>query len=93
MYGDMSPNRAADSTNKILQLRYNLFTFGFGTRKCLGQHEAEVLIKTIIAQLVVWYDLTLGASTEGTERVVVEEGNWVPVANIELELRERQVNL
>ena len=69
------------------QLRYNLFTFGFGARKCLGQHDAERAVKALVLHLIDRYDVGLRPGEHKNGDYKTEEGNWVPLANVELELR------
>ena len=70
----------------IEQLRYNLFTFGFGVRKCLGQHDAELLIKSFMFEMLQQYDLSLTSSGMDLDG---PQSNWVPVANLAVRLQRR----
>ncbi|MCJ1446796.1 MAG: hypothetical protein MMC23_007303 [Stictis urceolatum] len=71
---------------KLSELRYNLFTFGFGVRKCLGQHDAELLIKSFMFEMLQQYDLSLTSSGMDLDG---SQSNWVPVANLAVRLQRR----
>ncbi|KAL8824453.1 MAG: hypothetical protein Q9191_005050 [Dirinaria sp. TL-2023a] len=68
------------------QLRYNLFAFGFGTRKCLGQHDGERAVKALVYQLIDRFALKIQAGQYSGGDYKIEEGNWVPLADVILEL-------
>ena len=69
------------------QLRYNLFAFGFGTRKCLGQHDAERAVKALVYQLVDRFELRVRSGKREGGDYKVEERNWVPLADVTLDLK------
>ncbi|OJJ45944.1 hypothetical protein ASPZODRAFT_167643 [Penicilliopsis zonata CBS 506.65] len=54
------------------QLRYNLWRFGVGPRKCLGRNVADRLLRTIAAEMVLSFDM----QTEGGE-ICVKEESWI----------------
>ncbi|KAF3388836.1 Cytochrome P450 monooxygenase roqR, partial [Penicillium rolfsii] len=70
-----------------IDLRYNLFSFGFGSRKCLGQHFAEAMMKSVACQLLAQYGL--GLPIEGkTPHLNSAHRNdtWVPISDVEITL-------
>jgi cytochrome P450 len=70
-----------------LQLRYNLMTFGFGPRQCLGQHDAERTIKSLVYHLVNEYHFTLRGGQMVAGDLKIDDRNWVALSDVELELR------
>ncbi|OCK86108.1 cytochrome P450 [Lepidopterella palustris CBS 459.81] len=71
---------------KSAELRYNLFAFGFGTRKCLGMHFAETMVKVFVVHLLDQYELHLPSSEQNAEEYKVGRDTWVPTANVEVVL-------
>ncbi|KKK25539.1 hypothetical protein P175DRAFT_0512147 [Aspergillus ochraceoroseus IBT 24754] len=70
------------------QLRYNLFSFGFGTRKCLGQHFAEAMMKLFICQLLSRYQIGLPRTEKQKDGdYKTSKDAWVPIADVEVNLR------
>ncbi|QPH11341.1 hypothetical protein C2857_003059 [Epichloe festucae Fl1] len=80
------PNRF--KSIKQLELRYNLFTFGMGTRKCLGSHFAELMMKYFIIHLLDTYslDMPMGKET-GAEDTSMH--TWVPIPDKKIVMRRR----
>jgi cytochrome P450 len=71
-------------------LRYNMSTFGYGPRKCLGQHITDKLLKSFLYHLFSRYDVTVRPNQ------MLDDGNfkwdktsWVALFDVELGLRER----
>ncbi|KAK4176247.1 cytochrome P450 [Triangularia setosa] len=75
---------------KPLDLRYNLFSFGFGTRKCLGQHFGEVMMKLFVIHLLERYELSLTPAARADLNKVGRD-NWVPIPEAEVVFTERKV--
>lgn len=73
---------------KPSELRYNLFAFGFGARKCLGQHDAERAIKALVFHLLNRYEMRIRPNQNKDGDYKVDEGNWVPLSDVELELKK-----
>ncbi|KAM3539334.1 hypothetical protein ARSEF1564_007754 [Beauveria bassiana] len=73
-------------------LRYNLFTFGFGTRKCLGSHLAELMMKLFIVHLLNRYSLRMPPGAQSGGKDTLQE-TWVPIPDKEVvfERREKSV--
>lgn len=63
----------------LLKLRYNLFTFGFGTRKCLGSHLGELMTKAFMLELIRTYRLKVPSDGEGDIDATSKEA-WVPIS-------------
>lgn len=68
-------------------MRYNLFTFGFGTRKCLGQYFAEAVIKLCVISLLDFYDIRVVSPTDDAQ--FEQNKTWIPASNIHLMLTNR----
>lgn len=73
---------------KQADLRYNLFAFGFGTRKCLGQYFAEAMIKIFVIYLLDQYELRLPLSERRNGEYKVDSSTWVPISNVKLVLEK-----
>lgn len=71
---------------KSSHLRYNLFVYGFGTRKCLGQHDAERAVKALLFYFIKEYSWIMGFDQRKNGDFKVDEGNWVPLADVDLVL-------
>ncbi|GFF56480.1 cytochrome P450 734A1 [Aspergillus udagawae] len=73
------------------ELRYNLYTFGFGTRKCIGQHFGEAIMKQFVCCLLSRYELRLPetekAASSGYKNV---KNTWVPISDARLVLTPRR---
>ncbi|KAL6809691.1 cytochrome P450 [Trichoderma sp. SZMC 28015] len=82
---EFNPYRFQNLSTK--ELRYNLFTFGFGSRKCLGQHFADVMIKQFLCKLLEGYKLTLPEMEirKGTEEKSSMD-TWVPISDLQVAL-------
>ena len=68
------------------QLRYNLFAFGFGSRKCLGQYLAEAMMKSFICQLLSRYSLELPVVKEKVDKDSTHQDTWVPISYAHIKL-------
>ncbi|KAJ6101986.1 hypothetical protein N7486_004413 [Penicillium sp. IBT 16267x] len=70
------------------ELRYNIFTFGFGTRKCLGQHFAETMVKLFVCHLLDCYEIRLPEEEAGKdENSPPSVETWVPVSDARIILK------
>jgi cytochrome P450 len=71
------------------KLRYNLFTFGFGSRKCLGQRFAEIMIKQFVCQLLNDYEIRLPETNRGND---LDQNStrdtWVPISDLRVTLTQ-----
>ncbi|KAK4153858.1 cytochrome P450 [Chaetomidium leptoderma] len=77
------------SAVKALDLRYNLFSFGFGTRKCLGQRFGEVMLKLFVIHLLGRYDISLTPAARA-DLDKVGRDNWVPIPEADVFFTERK---
>ena len=72
-----------------MQLRYNLVTYGFGVRQCLGKYLADHTIKTLIIALVQRFHWTL-FDEEDTQ--LGSSGAWAAKTDTEIEMFPRIVS-
>lgn len=71
-------------------MRYNLFTFGFGTRKCLGQYFAEAVIKLCVINLLDFYDIRVVPPSDDAQSR--QNKTWIPASNMSLTLTKIETN-
>ncbi|KAF2219166.1 cytochrome P450 oxidoreductase GliC [Elsinoe ampelina] len=64
---------------KPADVRYNLWRFGFGPRKCLGQHLADRMLRALTAALVSQY--YLDCSTSLNDSHDLKDESWVGLPN------------
>ncbi|KAF4986632.1 hypothetical protein FGRMN_10746 [Fusarium graminum] len=75
------------------QLRYNLSTFGYGPRKCLGQHIANNIVKAVVCHMFSKYKLSL-QPVKGLEGdFKVDKTSWVGLYDVDLKLEEREIGV
>ncbi|KAJ5488072.1 Cytochrome P450 E-class group I [Penicillium expansum] len=79
-----NPHRLKDVSST--DLRYNLFTFGFGSRKCLGKHFAEAMVKTFVAELLSRYEIRIPNTAADGQDIKERKATWVPISDIEIML-------
>ncbi|EXU95950.1 cytochrome P450 [Metarhizium robertsii] len=73
----------------VLQLRYNIAIFGFGSRKCPGQYIAAQGIKALLAHLLRRYKIDIVTERkEKTERSA-EKSEVIPIADVIVQLTSR----
>lgn len=72
-----------------MQLRYNLATFGYGPRKCLGQHIADKIIKSVVFHLFSQYRVSLQPMQAMDGEFKVDKTSWVALYDVDLRLEER----
>ncbi|KXJ85037.1 cytochrome P450 [Microdochium bolleyi] len=72
---------------KATELRYNLFVFGLGTRKCLGQYFGELMIKTFVVRLLERYTMTGLGGPQQAEVSGGSKDSWVPLSNVQIHLQ------
>ncbi|KAK1843701.1 cytochrome p450 oxidoreductase [Colletotrichum chrysophilum] len=63
------------------QYRYHLFRFGFGPRKCLGQHVADRMIRALLAEVLSKYCLSVSESSESQDHQIQDE-SWVSLPDV-----------
>ncbi|EFQ96923.1 cytochrome P450 monooxygenase GliC2 [Nannizzia gypsea CBS 118893] len=81
------PSRFA--TIKQNQLRYNLATYGYGPRKCLGQHIADKLIKSVVYHLFTRYQVSLEPMQALDGEFKLDKTSWVGLYDVNLRLKPR----
>ncbi|KAL4949376.1 cytochrome P450 [Aspergillus filifer] len=82
---DFNPHRLEKLSTT--DLRYNLFAFGFGSRKCLGQHFGEAMMKSVACQLLAQYDLGMPFDGNKTDLDSAHlKDTWVPISDVEITL-------
>ncbi|KAK1140027.1 hypothetical protein N8T08_010936 [Aspergillus melleus] len=74
---------------KQSQLRYNLATFGYGPRKCLGQHIADKIIKSVVFHLFSKYRVSLQPMQAIDGDFKVDKTSWVALYDVDLRLEKR----
>jgi cytochrome P450 len=71
-------------------LKYNLSTFGYGSRKCLGVHLGGKMVRGILTALFGKYDVDLeGQAKDGDGQFKTDESSFFAlyVANVEMKPR------
>ncbi|KAL4863831.1 hypothetical protein BDV12DRAFT_201697 [Aspergillus spectabilis] len=70
---------------KKADIRYNLWRFGFGPRQCLGKHVGERMLRTITAEMIRRYTISVQGGEEQNEKGGLQEESWVglPTSRIE----------
>ncbi|KAI0111118.1 cytochrome P450 monooxygenase GliC2 [Nemania sp. FL0031] len=83
------PSRLKDI--KPSDLRYNLHSFGIGSRKCMGQFVAGHIVKSLIVHLFREYDVNVLKSSQDNEgdSYNVDKASWTPKADVLLKLTRR----
>ncbi|KAI0172764.1 cytochrome P450 monooxygenase GliC2 [Hypoxylon sp. FL1284] len=73
---------------KQSDLRYNLHSFGIGSRKCMGQYIAGHIVKSLVVHLFDKYEVGLleaGKTSAGSDK-----NSWTPKAEALLQLTKRE---
>lgn len=75
------PQRWIDRLNSGRDLRYRYWRFGFGPRTCLGKYMAELILRTVVVEVLENWQLSLdlGSDVNGEKREDAgssEEMNW-----------------
>ncbi|KAH7064491.1 cytochrome P450 monooxygenase GliC2 [Paraphoma chrysanthemicola] len=61
---------------KPSELRYNVHSFGIGSRKCMGQYVATHIVKALVLHLFTTYEVKLADENE----IKVDKSGWTPKA-------------
>jgi gliotoxin/aspirochlorine/mycotoxins biosynthesis cytochrome P450 monooxygenase len=77
------------ATIRPSDLRYNLFTFGYGHRKCLGQHVAEKMIHCLIFHLFNQYDINVLPNQSMHGSFKADKSSWIGLLDVDLEMRSK----
>lgn len=73
----------------VLQLRYNLHVFGFGSRKCMGQYVAGHIAKALVAHLFQQYEVLVSDGCGGNNSYSTSKSSWTPKADASLLFTKR----
>ncbi|KAJ8122072.1 hypothetical protein ONZ43_g1644 [Nemania bipapillata] len=76
---------------KTSDLRYNLHSFGIGSRKCMGQFVASHIVKSLVLHLFRAYDIDVlkGSKEQEGDSYNVDKASWTPKADVLLKLTKR----
>ena len=78
----------------LVQLRYNLHSFGIGSRKCMGQYVATHIVKALVVHLFKEYEVVISKEGQGGEgRYAIDKSSWTPKAGVCLRLTRRQASV
>lgn len=71
------------------ELKYNLSTFGYGSRKCLGVHLGGKMVRGILAALFGQYDVDLEGQTKDGSQFKTDQSSFFALylANIQIKPR------
>ncbi|KAI0423552.1 putative cytochrome P450 oxidoreductase GliC-like protein [Xylaria sp. FL1042] len=58
-------------------LRYRYWRFGFGPRTCLGKYLADLILRSVVMELVEHWDVKLDETAKEGEKVVDKDGSMV----------------
>ncbi|CEJ81071.1 hypothetical protein VHEMI01221 [[Torrubiella] hemipterigena] len=74
---------------KPSDLRYNLHSFGIGSRKCMGQYVAGHIVKSLALHLFDQYEVQVMDAGKKDPAQNVDKSNWTPKADSPLRLTKR----
>ncbi|KAK3373150.1 cytochrome P450 monooxygenase GliC2 [Lasiosphaeria ovina] len=76
---------------KPSELRYNLHSFGIGSRKCMGQYVAGHIVKALVVHLFGEFEVqVLDGRRQGGDGYDVDKSSWTPKAGASLRLTKRE---
>lgn len=64
---------------KASELRYSFWRFGFGPRQCMGKYVADVIIRSLLVQLMKGWRLDFDGDDKDWER---KEGVWITIPDL-----------
>lgn len=68
----------------VTQSRYHYWRFGFGPRQCLGKHVADLLIRSVLVELVENTRLEFADKAKGEETWERKPETWITQPNIRI---------
>ncbi|KAF4537676.1 Cytochrome p450 monooxygenase [Lasiodiplodia theobromae] len=73
------------------QLRYNLTTFGYGSRKCLGYNVGDKMVHALVYQLFSQYEVSVrpNMKQKNDEQFNRDKSNWLALYDVELDMKRR----
>ncbi|KAF3766641.1 cytochrome P450 monooxygenase GliC2 [Cryphonectria parasitica EP155] len=74
---------------KQADLRYNLHSFGIGSRKCMGQYVAGHILKSLVVHLFDTYEVSLLEGNQPRTGHETNKNSWTPKAEGSLLLTKR----
>lgn len=74
---------------KQSDLRYNLHSFGIGSRKCMGQYVAGHILKSLVVHLFDTYEVSLLGAGKARAGQETNKNSWTPKAEESLLLTKR----
>ncbi|KXX75965.1 Cholesterol 24-hydroxylase [Madurella mycetomatis] len=78
---------------KQSDLRYNLHSFGIGSRKCMGQYVAGHIVKSLVLHLFDKYEVSVLQGHQGGDNYDVDKSSWTPKAAASLQLTKRETSV
>ncbi|KAI1194822.1 cytochrome P450 monooxygenase GliC2 [Nemania serpens] len=86
---DFDPSRLKHI--KPSDLRYNLHSFGIGSRRCIGQYVASHIAKALLLHLHLEYEVVmLDSKQKGDGAHGVDKTSWTPKENATLHLTKKR---
>lgn len=78
-------------TLAFVQLRYNLTTFGYGSRKCLGYNVGDKMVHALVYQLFSQYEVSVrpNMKQKNDEQFNRDKSNWLALYDVELDMKRR----
>lgn len=73
-------------------MKYNLSTFGYGSRKCLGVHLGGKMVRSILAALFGRYDVDLESQTkDDDDQFKTDKTSFFATYLANMEVRPREI--
>ncbi|KAL8882139.1 MAG: hypothetical protein Q9198_000811 [Flavoplaca austrocitrina] len=78
---------------KLSDLRYNLHSFGIGSRQCMGQYIAGHIVKSLVVHLFDGYEVSVLKGHQGGNSYDIDKSSWTPKADASLQLTAQKGSL
>lgn len=72
-------------------LKYNLSTFGYGSRKCLGVYLGGKMVRSIVTALFNQYDINLGGQAKEGDRYETDKSSFFAKYLADVEMTPRKL--